>query len=117
MRVVSFDFDWTLRFPDNGDPCARVVKLARWLLKKGRKVFVVTSRSWSRKDEREIREFLEEQGLSGVEIHFTNGSHKAFTLNRLGVQHHFDDDEEELEACRSFGVQGHNVWTEEHQDR
>lgn len=40
--------------------------------------------------------FVAKHKLPVKEIHFTNGEDKVVTLERLGVNKHFDDDEDEL---------------------
>lgn len=116
MKIVSFDFDWTLKFP-NGTPVKKSVKLLKWLLKHNRKVYIVTSREDDKFSRDEINDFIKEQDIVGLAgVFFTDGNLKCGTLHRLGVQHHFDDDAEELDWCHRDGIKGHQVWSALHEE-
>jgi len=117
MNRVSFDFDWTLSFPD-GTSYEPMVKLLKWLLKKGRTVYIVSSRDNDYNNKTHIQQFLDSHGITGLEdIILTNGNLKYSTLLHIKVTDHFDDDPIELEEATAHGIITHNVWSDVHEDK
>lgn len=51
-----------------------------------------------------IHEFLAEHELVVAGVVFTNGRLKWQTLMALGSSHHWDDDEEEIQAASKVGI-------------
>lgn len=133
QKLYSFDFDNTLiRYNtlEDGDieyigPHKENIQLAKDLAAEGNKVIIVTSRKayapgspkmpWD--DSPSPEELIAQENLPIEEIYYTNRSlalHpedrdksplKAWKLVELGVSKHWDDDEEEVEAARSAGVE------------
>ena len=102
-RLVTVDFDHTLRFEHGGaneKTLARVAELAA----AGAKVIVVTSRQDSPGSRDEIWSFLGEHGIQAEDVIHTNGEDKAPVLARLGSDLHIDDDPHEIAVCDDAGI-------------
>lgn len=121
QKLYSFDFDNTLiRYNtlEDGDieyigPHKENIQLAKDLAAEGNKVIIVTSRKayapgspkmpWD--DSPSPEELIAQENLPIEEVYYTGGSLKSDKLVELGVSKHWDDDEEEVEAARSAGVE------------
>ena len=121
QKLYSFDFDNTLiRYHtlEDGDieyigPHKENIQLAKDLAAEGNKVIIVTSRKayapgspkmpWD--DSPSPEELIAQENLPIEEIYYTGGNLKSDKLVELGVYKHWDDDEEEVEAARSAGVE------------
>jgi len=55
-----------------------------------------------------VENFVEKYQVPVAGIHFTEGQLKGKTLRRMGVDLHYDDDEEEIEEAEVWGVD--TVW-------
>lgn len=106
MRV-SFDFDDTITqtiFDLNDPHVFKKVGLNQGTLeamrdhvKKGDEIYIVTSRKYSDESLQEIEEDLRRAGVSQhVRDIIHVGDYKATTLQRLGIELHYDDDIEEI---------------------
>ena len=120
QRIYSFDYDNTLidykyDYDDDGDiedvtyhgPNSGNVNKFKKLKQMGHKVIIVTSRHKSASkppwdDTLSPEEFSKKYNLGADGIYYTNGDNKAQTLSRLGVFKHWDDDEVEIEAIRTW---------------
>ena len=121
QKLYSFDFDNTLiRYNtlEDGDieyigPHKENIQLAKDLAAEGNKVIIVTSRKayapgspkmpWD--DSPSPEELIAQETLPIEEVYYTGGNLKSDKLVELGVSKHWDDDEEEVEAARSAGVE------------
>ena len=123
--VITFDFDNTLTRvafdPEDGcfskpaGPNFVMVQCLKAHIANGNDVHIVTSRVKSEKSVEEINEFLEENDLRGVPVHFTDGRLKNDVLKVLLSRRHHDDDREELDNL-PFGCEGlfvPNGWLDE----
>jgi len=118
QNVYSFDFDNTLiRYHtlEDGDveylgPHEENIALLKDLAAQGNKVIIVTSRSplrgpkydWDKAPTPE--EAIQEFGLPVEEVHYTYGNLKSDKLMELGVTKHWDDDDDEVAAAWSVGI-------------
>ena len=100
-KIVSFDFDETLRFFD-GFPNKKTIKKLKEHHKLGDTIFVVTSRKDTPKNRNFVKDFLKDQGILSIikEIHLV-GNLKAPFLKKMKVEHHYDDSLEEIELASS----------------
>ena len=123
--VITFDFDSTLTRvafdPEDGcfsrpaGPNLIMVQCLKAHISNGNDVHVVTSRVHSDDSQKEIEDFLMENGIKGVPVHHTGGKPKRDTLKVLLSRRHHDDDQEELDNL-PFGCEGlfvPNGWLDE----
>ena len=112
-KIVTFDFDDTLKFTDTGT-ATPMVQAMKELLLSGWDVRIVTSR---KKDqllnpddqetpfsdaEEEIRMFLIQNDLpENMKVYFTDWQDKLDVLKNIGTSAHFDDDEEQIQSIIS----------------
>ena len=127
QNIYSFDFDNTLiRYHtlEDGDvvylgPHEENIQLAKDLAAAGNKVIIVTSRAeptgpkkpWD--DSPAPEELIADLGLPISGVYYTHGDFKAGKLVELGVQKHWDDDDEEVAAAEAAGIQAVLVPVEE----
>jgi FMN phosphatase YigB (HAD superfamily) len=125
--IYSFDFDNTLiryRTLEDGDveylgPHEENIQLVKNLAAAGNKIIIVTSRakptgpkkSWD--DSPLPEELIAEFDLPIEDIYYTSGNFKADKLVELGVQKHWDDDDEEVAAAEAAGIEAVLVPVEE----
>tara|TARA_Y100000034_G_C6893725_1_gene411618 strand:- start:1602 stop:2108 length:507 start_codon:yes stop_codon:yes gene_type:complete len=95
IEVVTVDFDDTLKMTEAGNPNPIVINKINKLRNKVDKIYIVTSRRNSWDNRLEINEFIDENNLEIDGIHLTNFADKWYTLEKLGSDLHFDDDDEE----------------------
>jgi len=95
VEVVTVDFDDTLKMTEDGNPNPIVIQKINKLRNKVDKIYIVTSRRDSWDNKLEINEFIDENNLKIDGIHLTNFADKWYTLDKLGSDMHFDDDDEE----------------------
>lgn len=112
-KIVTFDFDDTLKFTDTGT-ATPMVQAMKELLLSGWDVRIVTSRkkdqllgsddqetSFSDAEE-EIRMFLIQNDLpENMKVYFTDWQDKLDTLKNIGTSAHFDDDEEQIQSIKA----------------
>jgi acid phosphatase class B len=113
--IISFDFDMTLKLP-TGQPNMVIVEKFKEHMEKRDKIIIVTSRKDTLKSKMEIEDFLLDQGLEAEEIYHTDGALKEYALKSLGVQLHYDDDDEELKHAQKAGIAVVNAWNKEAQE-
>jgi len=112
-KVVTFDFDNTIAMShmdlSSGDVeyifdgyNTQVINLIKKYINDGYNVHIVTSRHESKEGQfpnDTVRKHLDKLSLSHYftpeRVHYTNGSPKTETLNKLGSTLHYDDDMEE----------------------
>lgn len=112
--VVSFDFDETLantldtawggRFLE-GIP--ESIELLEEYHALGCKCIILTARSPSPENRREIKEFLQRQYIEPcvADIIYTSHEPKGPYASEYGVHLHYDDKEEHLVSVRDHGIQ------------
>ena len=84
---VSFDFDDTLS-------TARGQALAKRLMAEGKDVHIITRRQESASAE--VYKVAKELGIPRSKVHFTNGKMKWETIKRLGIDVHYDNNQDEI---------------------
>ena len=118
QNIYSFDFDNTLiRYHTLEDGDVEYLGLhdeniqkVRDLAADGHTVIIVTSRSplegpkkpWD--DAPTPEELIAELDLPIETVEYTRGDFKADLLLKLGVSHHWDDDQEEVDAAEAAGI-------------
>jgi len=123
QNIYSFDFDNTLiRYHtlEDGDveylgPHDKYINILRQLADDGHKVVIVTSRSplkgnkppWD--DAPTPEELVADLNLPVEIIEYTRGNLKTQMLLKLGVSHHWDDDQEEVDAAIEAGLRATKV--------
>lgn len=85
---VSFDFDDTLS-------TKRGQTLAKRLITQGKDVYIITRRQESASAE--VYKVADELGINHSKVHFTNGKMKWETVKRLGIDIHYDNNQQELD--------------------
>lgn len=85
---VSFDFDDTLS-------TKRGQTLAKRLITRGKDVYIITRRQESASAE--VYKVADELGINHSKVHFTNGKMKWETVKRLGIDIHYDNNQQELD--------------------
>ena len=100
IEVVTVDFDDTLKMTEAGNPNPIVINKINKLRNKVDKIYIVTSRRNSWDNRLEINEFIDENNLEIDGIHLTNFADKWYTLEKLGSDLHFDDDDEEWRTIK-----------------
>jgi hypothetical protein len=85
---VSFDFDDTLS-------TKRGQTLAKRLITQGKDVYIITRRQESASAE--VYKVADELGIPKSKIYFTNGKMKWETIKRLGIDIHYDNNQDEID--------------------
>ena len=85
---VSFDFDDTLS-------TKRGQTLAKQLITQGKDVHIITRRQESASAE--VYKVADELGISNSKVHFTNGKMKWEIIKRLGIDIHYDNNQDEID--------------------
>jgi acid phosphatase class B len=88
---VSFDFDDTLSTKRGQD-------IAKRLISEGKTVYIVTRRQETASEE--VYKIADELGIPKSRVHFTNGELKWKTIKRLGIDTHYDNNENEVNKIR-----------------
>jgi len=99
-QIITVDFDDTLKMTEDGRPNPIVITKVKELKAEGAKVYIVTSRKDTRDNFLHIDDFLDSNDVSYDGIHLTNMKDKWYTVNELGSDMHFDDDDEEFKAIK-----------------
>lgn len=85
---VSFDFDDTLT-------TERGQSLAKRFITQGKAVYIITRRQDS--DSKEVYALADKLGIERSKIYFTNGKLKWETVKRLGIDIHYDNNQNEID--------------------
>ena len=85
---VSFDFDGVLETPQGK-------ALARRKINEGEQVYIITARQEATMS-KSVYEVAKELGIPRLHIYFTNGKDKWNTIKRLGIDVHYDNNEEQI---------------------
>jgi acid phosphatase class B len=110
QKLVSFDFDDTLRRSSDENPIRENVNKLLGHSRNGDSVYIVTSREDSDKNRAEINKFLLDNGLeSFIQGIFLVGGLKRDRLIQLGVSQHYDDKDHEIQALKDTEIFGIKV--------
>ena len=85
---ISFDIDGVLTTPQG-------MALARRKITEGNRVYIITARNESTMGAR-VYEIAKELGIPRLRVYFTNGEDKWKTIRRLGIEVHYDNNEEQI---------------------
>jgi len=85
---ISFDIDGVLDTPQG-------IALARRKIANGDRVYIITARNESTMSAR-VYEIAKELGIPRLRVYFTNGEDKWKTIQRLGIEVHYDNNEEQI---------------------
>lgn len=85
---VSFDFDGVLETPQGK-------ALAKRKINEGDQVYIITARQESTMS-RSVYEVAKELGIPRLHVYFTNGKDKWNTIKRLGIEVHYDNNQEQI---------------------
>ena len=85
---ISFDVDGVLDTPQG-------MALARRKITEGHRVYIITARNEERMAE-EVYAIARELGIPRLRVYFTNGEDKWRTIRRLGIELHYDNNEEQI---------------------
>lgn len=91
MAKISFDFDDTLTKDYIKDKAINEIE-------KGNDVYIITRRQ--EKDSKEVYKVADELGIPHSKVYFTNGELKWKTIKDLGIDKHFDNNDNELEKIQ-----------------
>jgi acid phosphatase class B len=85
---ISFDIDGVLDTPQG-------MALARRKIANGDRVYIITGRNEERMAE-EVYAIARELGIPRLRVYFTNGADKWKTIQSLGIELHYDNNEEQI---------------------
>ena len=86
--TIIFDFDDTLSTQRGQD-------IAKRLISEGKTIYIVTRRQESASEE--VYKVADELGIPHSRVYFTNGALKWETIKRLGIDIHYDNNQDELD--------------------
>ena len=86
---ISFDIDGVLDTPQG-------MALARRKITEGHRVYIITGRNEERMSE-EVYAIARELGIPRLRVYFTNGEDKWRTIRRLGIELHYDNNQEQID--------------------
>lgn len=89
---ISFDVDGVLDTPQG-------MALARRKITEGNRVYIITARNEERMSE-EVYAIAKELGIPRLRVYFTNGEDKWKTIKRLGIELHYDNNEEQYNKIK-----------------
>ena len=89
---VSFDFDGVLE-------TSQGKALARRKINEGDQVYIITARQESTMSN-SVYEVAKELGIPRLHVYFTNGKDKWNTIKRLGIDVHYDNNEEQIQKIK-----------------
>lgn len=105
--LISFDFDDTLCFQYENSlfPILDNIVLAKNIKNNGDKLIIVTARRPTESNQKFVFDFLVKFDINDLfdDVIFVGGI-KGPTLKSLGVDCHYDNDEEEIIVARKLGV-------------
>jgi len=85
---ISFDIDGVLDTPQG-------MALARRKIANGDRVYIITARNEERMSA-EVYAIARELGIPRLRVYFTNGADKWKTIQSLGIEVHYDNNEEQI---------------------
>jgi len=86
---ISFDIDGVL-------DTRQGMALARRKITEGHRVYIITARNEERMSE-EVYAIARELGIPRLRVYFTNGEDKWRTIRRLGIELHYDNNQEQID--------------------
>jgi hypothetical protein len=86
---ISFDVDGVLDTPQG-------MALARRKIANGDRVYIITARNESTMSAK-VYEIAKELGIPRLRVYFTNGEDKWRTIRRLGIELHYDNNQEQID--------------------
>jgi hypothetical protein len=86
---ISFDYDGVLSTPQGKE-------LAKRKIAEGDRVYVVTARGESQR----VLDVAKEVGIPRLQVYFTDGADKWKTIKRLGIERHYDNNQEQVDKIR-----------------
>ena len=89
---ISFDVDGVLTTPQG-------MALARRKITEGNRVYIITARNEERMAAA-VYEIAKELGIPRLRVYFTNGEDKWKTIQRLGIEMHYDNNEEQYNKIK-----------------
>ena len=91
MPKISFDYDGVLT-TENGK------QLLKRKISEGYDVYIVTARRHSLT----VINFARQNGVPSNRVFFTEGEDKWKTLQRLGIETHYDNNQEQIDKINKF---------------
>lgn len=88
-RKISFDYDKTLSTEAGKQKAEEVIKA-------GNEVYIITARQES-DDNKDLYSTAEKLGIAKDHIYFTNGKDKWVEVKRLGIDIHYDNNQEQID--------------------
>jgi acid phosphatase class B len=104
-QIVSFDFDDTI-YLSTGDPHGETVDKMRQYHQEGHRIVIVTV--WVAENQPSritVPQFIAKHALPVEDIHYANHTPKGPILQRIGAIRHYDDEEEQLQSAREYGIE------------
>jgi hypothetical protein len=89
---ISFDVDGVLTTPQG-------MALARRKITEGNRVYIITARNEERMAAA-VYEIAKDLGIPRLRVYFTNGEDKWKTIQRLGIEMHYDNNEEQYNKIK-----------------
>jgi len=89
---ISFDVDGVLDTPQG-------MAVARRRIANGDRVYIITARNEDRMSE-EVYAIANELGIPRLRVYFTNGEDKWRTIRRLGIELHYDNNQEQIDKIK-----------------
>jgi len=89
---ISFDIDGVLDTPQG-------MALARRKIANGDRVYIITARNESTMSAR-VYEIAKELSIPRLRVYFTNGADKWKTIQSLGIEVHYDNNEEQINKIK-----------------
>ena len=89
---ISFDVDGVLTTPQG-------MALARRKITEGNRVYIITARNEERMAAA-VYEIAKDLGIPRLRVYFTNGEDKWKTIQRLGIELHYDNNEEQYNKIK-----------------
>ena len=86
---ISFDVDGVLDTPQG-------IELAKRKIAEGHRVYIITARNEERMAA-EVYAIARELDIPRLRVYFTNGEDKWRTIQRLGIELHYDNNSEQID--------------------
>ncbi len=111
---ISFDFDGTLCFEEDGSPNQAMLDIVRFYSLFGYECHIVTNRNSDHEqflsgNRVAVKDFIEKHQLPIAKIHYTNHTSKKPVLEKIGAKIHYDDKQEHILSAKELGIVGIKV--------